>query len=215
MEIYLVRHGETVWNTQQRYQGATDVPLSERGVWQAQRLADWFEQIPLVAVYASDLSRAFQTAEIIARPHNLKVELLPEFREMSFGEWEGLTASEIESKYGLSFYCRWLENPEAVSIPGAESLRSLLKRTLAGIDRIAKRHRSGKVTVVTHGGNIMSLGCHLKGEPLSAFWKYYQKNSSVCLLRVSDGEMILETMNDMRHLEGIRVQEKTTAPEVE
>lgn len=201
MTIYLVRHGETAWNTERKYQGRSDVPLSELGIMQAKQLAARFEAIPLSAVYASDLTRAFQTAEIIARPHNLEVGILPEFSEINFGEWEGLSASEIESRYGADYYQQWLNDPGNVPIPGGETLQSVLSRTLTGINRLFHCHQGETVLVVTHGGNIMALGCYINGEPLSSFWNYYQGNSAVCTLEFDGNQLELVAMNDLSHLQ--------------
>ncbi|ADI02216.1 MAG TPA: histidine phosphatase family protein [Syntrophothermus lipocalidus] len=199
MLVYLVRHGETIWNEKGRYQGATDVPLSERGIWQATRLASRFRQAPLSAVYSSDLSRAYQTACIIAQPHGLEVGVMPEFREMNFGEWEGLSATEIEEGYG-SLYRHWLKDPGTVTVPGGESLESVLTRTLAGLGRLTALHQNDTVLVVTHGGVLMALGCYLNGESFSSFWRYYQGNAAVCSLEFKGGLPVLLSVNDLSHL---------------
>ncbi len=199
MIVYLVRHGETKWNKERRFQGVTDVPLSEYGLWQASRLAQRFKDTNLSAIYASDLSRAYDTARIIAEPHGLEVRVMPEFREMNFGEWEGLSASEISERCG-SLYKRWLKDPGAVATPGGESLQSVLTRALQGLQCLAGLHKDQEILVVTHGAVLMALGCHINGEPFASFWRYYQANAAVCSLTMINGELVLATVNDLSHL---------------
>jgi len=201
MLVYLVRHGETVWNKERRFQGVTDVPLSDRGRWQAARLARRFRHTGLSAIYSSDLSRAYETARIIAEPHGLEVRIMPEFREMNFGEWEGLSASEISEGYG-SLYEDWLADPGAVPPPGGESLESVLSRALQGLQRLVLLHEDQEILVVTHGAVLMALGCHVNGEPFASFWRYYQANSAVCSLTMTNGVPLLVTVNDVSHLHG-------------
>ncbi len=191
MVLYIVRHGETDWNVEHRYLGSTDLPLNERGLEQAAVLADRFRDISLAAVYASDLTRSYQTAEIIGRLHGLQVSVLPELREISFGDWEGLSESEIAERYGADLYRKWKEDPGVIPIPRGESLEKLLARSLAGIEKIKARHFKERTLLVTHGGNMMALGCHFNDEPLSRFWDYFPGNSAVYTLTMKDDELTL------------------------
>jgi 2,3-bisphosphoglycerate-dependent phosphoglycerate mutase len=132
--LLLVRHGETDWNADGRLQGQTDRPLSAFGRRQARQLAD--EQ--LEAIYASDLSRARETAEIVGERLELPVVLDPDLREKDWGTWEGLTAVERDR----------------VEFAG-ESTEEHQERILGALRRISERHPgAGRVLVVTHGGSI-------------------------------------------------------------
>jgi broad specificity phosphatase PhoE len=135
--LLLVRHGETDWNADGRLQGQTDRPLSDFGRRQAQRLADELADEELEAIYASDLSRARQTAEILGGRLGLAIVLDPDLREKDWGTWEGLTASERDR----------------VEFVG-ESTEAHQERTLRALRRIAERHPGGRVLVVTHGGSM-------------------------------------------------------------
>ncbi|MEW6425903.1 MAG: histidine phosphatase family protein, partial [Bacillota bacterium] len=117
--LYLVRHGETVWNSEMKFQGHSNVPLSERGRAQARLLARRLANNPITAFYASDLKRAYETAMILAQPHGLPVESLDSLREMNFGVWEGLTMSEIKEKSG-ELAGRWWSDPLHTRIPAGE-----------------------------------------------------------------------------------------------
>ncbi len=98
-KLLLVRHGQTLWNHVARYQGHTDIDLSDTGRTQAKLLSMRLAGVSLQAVYASDLRRALDTARIIAEPHDLAVQALPQLREINFGAWEGLTFKEIKAGY--------------------------------------------------------------------------------------------------------------------
>jgi probable phosphoglycerate mutase len=135
--LLLVRHGETDWNADGRLQGHTDRPLSDYGRRQAHRLADELEGEQFDAIYASDLARARETAEIVAERLHLAVILDADLREKDWGTWEGLTSMERV-------------NVELVG----ESTERHQKRMLGALERIAARHPYGRVLVVTHGGSM-------------------------------------------------------------
>jgi broad specificity phosphatase PhoE len=136
--LLLVRHGETDWNADGRLQGQTDRPLSDFGRRQARQLAAELTEEDLEAIYSSDLSRARETAQIVAERLGLPVLLDPDLREKDWGTWEGLTAVERDR----------------VEFVG-ESTEEHQERILRALRRIAERHTGdGRVLVVTHGGSM-------------------------------------------------------------
>ncbi|MFL5943492.1 MAG: histidine phosphatase family protein [Gaiellaceae bacterium] len=135
--LLLVRHGETDWNAVGRLQGHTDRPLSDYGRRQARQLADELAVEELEAIYASDLARARETAEISGKRLCLPVVLDPDLREKDWGTWEGLTPVERDR----------------VEFVG-ESTEAHQERMLRALRRIAERHPGGRVLVVTHGGSM-------------------------------------------------------------
>jgi broad specificity phosphatase PhoE len=136
--LMLVRHGETDWNADGRLQGQTDRPLSEFGRRQARQLAEELaDDVELEAIYASDLSRARETAEIVGERLGLAVVLDADLREKDWGTWEGLTSVERDR----------------VDFVG-ETTEVHQDRVLAGLRRIAERHPRGRILVVTHGGSM-------------------------------------------------------------
>jgi probable phosphoglycerate mutase len=135
--LLLVRHGETDWNADGRLQGHTDRPLSEFGRRQARQLAEELADEELDAIYASDLSRARETAQVVGARLGLAAVLDPDLREKDWGTWEGLTAVEREQ----------------VELAG-ESTEAHKDRVLGALKRIAERHPGGRVLVVTHGGSM-------------------------------------------------------------
>lgn len=170
MKVILLRHGQTEWNKLHKYQGHTDISLNDYGRRQAENVAAYLqanEQIE--AIYCSDLSRARETAEIIARLLQLSVEIDERWREISFGYWEGMTFTEVYEKYPRE-YDDWFNNTLQMQVPGGESFSGLLARALPALEEIAAKH-CGTVLVVSHGGLIKTLVSHLQGE--NNLWESY------------------------------------------
>lgn len=146
--LLLVRHGETDWNAQRRWQGNADVPLNERGREQARRLADSFVEDGVDAIYASDLARARETAEILAARLGLPVVVDPDLREIDVGSREGLTGEEVGVR-------EW----------DGESKEAHRDRTLRALARIVAGHPGSRVLVVAHGGTLRRMHEHVGLEP--------------------------------------------------
>lgn len=164
MRLILIRHGETHWNASQRYQGQTDIPLNHTGREQAARLAEYLHKNePLEAVYCSDLVRAAETADLLARAYDLKPTPDRRLREFCFGIWEGLTFNDIWENYREDFE-KWFTKFEEFCVPGGESFSELSERSLEALEEIGLNH-SGTVAVVTHGGVIKAVLCRLQHSP--------------------------------------------------
>lgn len=201
MKIIFVRHGQTVFNKESRYQGHTDAELSELGRRQAERVADRLSGEKIDAVYSSDLSRAADTAERIAQPHNLEVKTDPELRECAFGDWEGLTVSEIRETYP-DLYMNYRKDSVTFRAPGGERLEELRERTVRAIDRIAAGHPNDTVAIVTHGGPIRAFFCHALDADLKTFRKITLSNTGMTIFsRELNGQWLLQALNETCHLE--------------
>lgn len=202
MRLILVRHGSTIWNAEGKYQGKFDVPLSDRGRQEAQMVAERLRDENITAVYSSDLIRARETAEIIARLHGLAVNVIPELGEINFGDWEGLTAKEIQEKFGEEAYRTWMEDPVNASIAGGERITEFAQRVVRGFNQVIQAHPDDTVVLATHGGALMVLGCHLHGEDLSCFRKYYHHNAAISVVEVEGDIFRFEHLNCQGHLQG-------------
>lgn len=200
--LYLVRHGETAWNSEMKFQGHSNVPLSERGRAQARLLARRLANNPITAFYASDLKRAYETAMILAEPHGLPVEPLDSLREMNFGVWEGLTMSEIKEKGG-GLAERWWSDPLHTRIPAGETLKDLACRVNETISRIIRRYLNGQeVVVVSHGGPIRAFIATTLGMNLNFYWRLRLDNACLNIIEFRDIDQgILVLFNDCSHLE--------------
>lgn len=158
-EIYLVRHGATKWNHSKRAQGQADVELDDAGYRQAIAAAEELSHVPLDAVYASDLKRAYRTAEPIAKTHGVEVETDPAFREIDQGEWEGLHVDEIRRRWPDL----WGPARHWSTRPGGESPAQVRARALEGIERVVRAHPGGRVAIVSHGGTIRWISAEALG----------------------------------------------------
>lgn len=170
MKIWFVRHGETEWNRTKRYQGHSDISLNETGRRQAQETAALLANEPLSAIYASDLSRAVETAQFVAQPHELKVQWKQELREIHFGLWEGLRYEQIMKKWANELSLMY-DHPEKGRAPEGEGFSDLAQRAGAALLEIRKAHQETEtIAVVAHGGTIRVLFCLLQGKPLQELW---------------------------------------------
>jgi broad specificity phosphatase PhoE len=164
--ILLARHGESDWNAARRWQGHADRPLTEKGRMQAEALARRIEHVDLDAVFTSDLRRARETAEIVARRQAIRVEVLPALREVDVGSWSGLTRAEAEECFPEAFR-RWLEGG-----PGwedGETYAQMAARIEDAVRAIAQRHEGGRVLVVSHGGPIRAVHALALGLDVHAY----------------------------------------------
>lgn len=163
--LLLVRHGETELNSAQRYWGHTDVDLSLVGVRQAEQLRDRLATERIDLVYASDLKRAFLTAEIIASRHQANIITCPELRETNFGELEGLTFQEISQLYPEVTQA-WSNWSLTLKFPGGESIVELNRRVGKFLKRLQKHISDETILIVAHSGPLRLLICQLLGiEP--------------------------------------------------
>jgi alpha-ribazole phosphatase/probable phosphoglycerate mutase len=146
--LYLARHGEVV--NHGVYNGQTDVDITPTGVRQMERLRGLLLEKPLEAVYASDLLRTRKGAEIIGAPHGLKPESFPEFREVNFGRWQGLTLTQVRERYPEDIP-RWMNNLETFRIPEGESLADVRERAMPKLRGLLGLHRGREFLLVCHG----------------------------------------------------------------
>lgn len=197
--VILVRHGETVWNKELKYQGHTDTLLSAAGLRQAELVAARLADEPVAAVYASDLTRAFVTAETIAVPHRLTVIAMPELREIQFGHWEGLTYDGIYERWPEE-YTQLFHRTDEVRIPGGETFRELKERAAAAVARLVENHRDQTIVVVSHGGTIRTIVCAALDLHLNHLWDIRQDNTAVNIIEYHKQRNIITLLNDTHHL---------------
>lgn len=161
MKIFLVRHGETDWNAENRIQGAYDVPLNERGLRQAAELSRKLEGEHLTRVFSSHLSRSYRTALEIAKPHGLEVERDRRLAEISQGTWEGLLVDEARKLYAEG-YSKFERDPTACVPPAGESM----ERGFARVKEFWRTKRvggsEGNVAIVAHAAINAIIICLMK-----------------------------------------------------
>jgi broad specificity phosphatase PhoE len=160
--LLLVRHGATTLSAEDRFAGATDIPLSDEGRSQAARLAERLRDDPIDALYCSPMRRTLETASIIAEPHGLTPVLRPALREIDHGHWEELTRHEVESRF-KDEYARWEEDPFSTAPSGGECGVDVMARALPIIRSIVEAHHDQQVVVVSHKATIRLVISSLLG----------------------------------------------------
>jgi broad specificity phosphatase PhoE len=162
--VYLARHGESDWNAERRWQGHADRPLTGRGREQAGELAARLDDVELEAVYASDLRRAWETAEAVASNQGLTVVRLPELREVDVGSWSGCTREECAERFPEAF-ARWQAGGSGWE--DGESYEAMGERVVGAVQRLASVHPEGSILVVSHGGPIRAVHAHALGVDIA------------------------------------------------
>ena len=199
---HLIRHGESLWNGERRIQGNQDPPLSPRGRRQADRLVAHLDSHGLrrvAAVFTSPLRRATETAERIGTAIGLPALPEPDLREMSLGKWEGMTVTEIRALFPGT-YERWLADPLAHPAPGGENLEAFARRVTGAFDRMREAHPGSDLVLVSHGGAIKALLCHVLELPVRWLFRIKQDNTAVNIVDVDDVTRRVVLVNDTCHL---------------
>ena len=200
--LYLVRHGATPHNLMQppRMQGdGVNEPLAELGRAQSARAAEALADRPFAAAYASPLKRAVETAEAIASPHRLPVQVVEPLREVNIGDWEGMSWDEIRAT-DAERYNHFRDHPTDCGYPGGETLAELLARTKAALAKIGDRHRGQEVLVVAHSVVNRCYLAHLLGLPLNGGRHVPQSNTGVSLVRWTPQRARVLSVNTVQHL---------------
>jgi broad specificity phosphatase PhoE len=199
---FIVRHGQTEWNTEGRIQGHTDIGLSERGRQQASAVARRLTQVPIDVAYTSDLSRASETARIILEGRNVPLYSTPQLRERYFGVFERLTVEERRTRYPKMF-ADSLVNDLDFAPTGGETIRQTSTRIAALVAKLREHHQDETVLVVGHGGSLRSVVVALMSLPLEATWRFVMGNCGLSIIDTYPDNAVLRLYNDTSHLDGL------------
>jgi broad specificity phosphatase PhoE len=181
--LHLVRHGETDWNVQGRWQGQADVALNDRGRAQARQSAEKLASLSLAAIYSSDLVRAAETACLIAQVNPAPLILEPRLREIHQGEWQGQLVQEIQARH-VSAYQQGSHDPLQLAAPGGETPWQVRQRALAAVNDLVERYPQGNVVVVSHGFTLAVLITHFNRIPFEQVWEQIPGNGEIIVLEV-------------------------------
>lgn len=198
-ELLLIRHGETDWNRELRFQGQSDTTLNASGVAQAERLAERLADEPVDLVVTSDLARARQTAAPWLARRRLHAEPSAAWREQHFGVLEGLDAASIQARHP-DLWAMWLRHEADSAPPGGESTRSFHGRVLAALDELTRAHAGARIAVITHGGVLDMLWRTVHGQPLSGARTCAIPNTGLNRLRWAGGGLKIVQWADDAHL---------------
>lgn len=199
--LLLVRHGETLANREYRYIGARDEALSERGLAQAELLADALTIFPVSAVYSSPLQRSYRTALPIAARHHIQVQVQEELIEARFGKWEGMTRAEVlalgpEEERQLK---AWERDP-SLAPPGGESFEAVRQRLRTLVERLTLLHRDQTIVLVSHVGPIKVLLCEALNAPLSSIFQIFLDPATVSVVDWQEPYPVVRLLNSHAHL---------------
>jgi probable phosphoglycerate mutase len=195
MRLFLIRHGRTSWNARGLFQGGRDIPLDETGRAQAEAMAERLASVPFTAVWSSPLSRARETADLLAFKKGLNVRLHEGLSEIRHGKWEGLEADIVAQRWPRLFRL-WKERPQEVVMPGGESLEDVQTRALSAMDDLLSSD-SDPVAVVSHDAVLKVLLCSWLGLPLSGFRRFDLANASVTGIRLDEDGAFLFLLGDI------------------
>jgi len=186
--IFLARHGESDWNVEKRFQGHSDRPLTERGRKQAHALADLVASEKIDAVYTSPLSRAQETAEIVAARAGLEPVALPELREVDTGSWSGLSRADVEARFPEGF-SRWRSGGSGWR--DGETYEQMAERVIGALRTIAEDHPDGRVLVISHGGPIRAIHAAAEGVAIDDYrrLKPVEPNARLSAVAVENGRV--------------------------
>ncbi|MDJ0737583.1 MAG: histidine phosphatase family protein [Nostocaceae cyanobacterium] len=206
IRLLLVRHGETEWNREGRYQGQIDVNLNQEGKLQSQKTAQLLQNVELDLMVSSSMVRAKETAEIILQHHQgVRLDLHDGFKEIIHGLWEGKLETEIEQEFPGQLQ-QWRTIPTQLQVPLGENLAQLWQRTVQAFDYIIKsalNEQLKTISVVAHGGINQVLLCHILGLSAESFWSFRQSNGAVSVIdypKGFSGLPVLQAMNINSHI---------------
>lgn len=217
LRLLLIRHGETQWNREGRFQGIRDIPLNENGRNQAQKAADFLKEVPINFAVSSPMARPKETAEIILQHHpDIALDLQPDLTEICHGLWEGKLETEIEASFPGLLH-QWKIKPETVQMPEGENLQQVWDRAIACWNNIVKIYSTAEDyrigIVVAHDAINKVILCYLLGLKPEHFWNVKQGNGAVSVIDYLDGiddQPLVQAVNITSHLSG-GVLDKTAA----
>jgi len=199
--ICFIRHGETAWNAEKRIQGQTDIPLNETGHAQALAMAMAFNaaHYEFAAIYSSDLSRAYKTAEMAAERRGLEVKRLPQLRERHFGIFQGITAEEGAKLYPEAYAHYKARNPE-YDFETGESLTGFAGRVHDAVDHLTRHHSGQTIAAICHAGVLDIIYRKATGRPLHTPRDFVIPNCALNWFRYDGQGWHLEVWDDHHHL---------------
>lgn len=201
LNLYIVRHGQTEWNSEKRFQGHKDSPLTELGKRQAEQLRNSLKGIQWENIYSSSLQRTLATAEIISRDQLRPIIPSDDLQEMSFGEWEGKLQKEIAQNEPLRFEALW-HSPSSYIASSGEDFYEVKERALRVLRRVIKENPCGNVLIVTHTVIVKILMAYFEERSIETLWEPpFIHPASLCKIEISNNQVNILLHGDISHYE--------------
>jgi broad specificity phosphatase PhoE len=202
LRLLTIRHGETEYARERRFAGARDVPLTPRGQRQCEAAGRALSGAFVGTVYSSPLARARASAALIAAPHKVPVRVEPAFREMAFGEWEGLTRAEVALRWPSEMQA-WAVTPHVVRPPGGERLDEVAARVAGGLAALGDTHGGETVVLVSHAIVARLIVLAALGLGPDRLWSVDASPAGITEIEYVDGWTTVHRMNTLIHLDGL------------
>lgn len=202
MKLYIVRHGQTQWNAEQRMQGWQDSDLTSKGVEDAKKLGKSLEHIKFDSIYSSPLGRAYSTAKYVRGNRNMEIIKVDSFKEMNFGKWEGMFDSEVRELYPEEHKNFW-KQPHMFQTDQGENFESLIHRVNTAFEELIEKsmQSSENILLVTHTCVIKSILSVVNNHSINDFWNPpFIHATSLTVLEVNDDEIKTVMEADVSHL---------------
>ncbi len=197
--LCIIRHGETEWNAERRIQGQLDIGLNETGGQQADAAGRWLRPAGITALYASDLKRAWHTAQAIGRHLALVPQPAPELRERRYGIFEGLTYVEAAARFPEGYAAFEGRNADYDFAEG-ESLKTMFARVTGKLQALVAAHKGETIAVVVHGGVLDIINRFVRGNPLEMPRDFLIPNAGLNWISVQDGQWTVDSWGETQHL---------------
>jgi len=199
--IILIRHGETNWNKEGRFQGQIDIPLNEKGKEQASKASNYLEEIKFTKAFSSSMKRPYETAKIILKNNNIQIKKIDSLVEISHGLWEGKLEEEIKQTWP-EMLKNWHERPESVTMPEGESIQQVSERAIAAWNLICNSQQENDISLlVAHDAVNKTLICHILGLSYSDIWMIKQGNGGITVIDIfKNKNYVLSSVNITNHL---------------
>ncbi|MDA9746302.1 histidine phosphatase family protein [Prochlorococcus sp. AH-736-K20] len=205
--IFLIRHGETNWNKEGRFQGQIDIPLNENGKDQANKTFEFLRNISFNKAFSSSMHRPYETAQIILQDNkNLKIKKIDSLKEISHGLWEGKLEEEIREKWPVLLK-NWHDKPEEVIMPEGESIKDVSERSVEAFNKICLSQKDNDLSLlVAHDAVNKTLICNIFGINYSNIWMIKQGNGGITVIDLFNDPIkppVISALNITTHLGGI------------
>ncbi|MBS4536252.1 histidine phosphatase family protein [Clostridium sp. D2Q-14] len=194
-KLYLIRHGETIWNKIGIIQGQADISLTKKGEKQAFLVSNKLKDANIRHIYSSDLNRAYDTAKIIAKNLDISVSKKEELREINFGAWQGFTIKYIKKAYNKEYEI-WRNEPYLLTIPKGESLIKVQERVMRFINRLDESHKYNNILIVSHSVVIKVIILGLLDLDLVTYRKFSISNCGLTIIEFIEKRKVIKCLNE-------------------